>query len=140
MNKLKKHSAKEKSIILTLTFIIVMFTLGNIPSAIFAIMTRPEFRSKDWFVVRLHIMYFDSLSIDIVSFFFFQKFNIAANMMEIINASFNFYIYCMCNQEIRSQVWNLLSLNWLRNHNKMYLQKKLRRQFILNMYQNRVNT
>ena len=55
MNKLKKHSAKEKSIILTLTFIIIMFTLGNIPSAIFAIMTRPEFRSKDWFVVRQEI-------------------------------------------------------------------------------------
>ena len=50
--KLKEHSAKERSIILTLTFIIIMFTLGNIPSAIFAIITRPEFRLKDWFVVR----------------------------------------------------------------------------------------
>ena len=57
-------------------------------------------------------------------------------MMEIINASFNFYIYCMCNQEIRSQVWNLLHLNWTCNHNKMYLHKKSRRPFILNLVVN----
>ena len=70
--------------------------------------------------------------------YFFQTFNIVANMMEIINASFNFYIYCMCNQEIRSQVWNLLSLNWIQNRNKMYLHKKSRLKVMLDFYQNRV--
>ena len=34
-----------------MTLIIILFTLGNIPSAIFAIITSVELRSKNWFEV-----------------------------------------------------------------------------------------
>ena len=38
-------------------------------------------------------------------------------MLELANASFNFYMYCLCNKEIRLQVWSLLSLRFLRHRN-----------------------
>ena len=40
-----------------------------------------------------------------------------SNMLELANASFNFYMYCLCNKEIRLQVWSLLSLRFLRRRN-----------------------
>ena len=50
------------------------------------------------------------------SFFVFQKLKIVSNMLELANASFNFYMYCLCNKEIRLQVWSLLSLRFLRRN------------------------
>ena len=49
---IKEHSTKEKSILLTLTFIIISFTLGSIPTAIFAIIQSVEVRSQNWFEVK----------------------------------------------------------------------------------------
>ena len=31
-----------------------------------------------------------------------------ANMLELFNASVNFYLYCICNKDIRSHFWNIL--------------------------------
>ena len=52
INMIKEHSTKEKSILLTLTFIIISFTLGSIPTAIFAIIQSVEVRSQNWFEVK----------------------------------------------------------------------------------------
>ena len=57
INRIKEHSTKEKSIILTLTLIIILFTLGNIPSAIFPIITSEDLRSENWFEVLLNKYY-----------------------------------------------------------------------------------
>ena len=51
-----------------------------------------------------------------MNFFVFQKLKIVSNMLELANASFNFYMYCLCNKEIRLQVWSLLSLRFLRRN------------------------
>ena len=67
INIIKEHSTKEKSILLTLPLIIILFTLGNIPSAIFAIITSVELRSKNWFEVEKN--YLPKLSIKVKSFF-----------------------------------------------------------------------
>ena len=67
INIIKEHSTKEKRILLTLTLIIILFTLGNIPSAIFAIITSVELRSKNWFEVEKN--YLPKLSIKLKSFF-----------------------------------------------------------------------
>ena len=37
--------------------IIILFTLGNIPSAIFSIITSADLRSKNWFEVKTIILY-----------------------------------------------------------------------------------
>ncbi len=33
----------------------------------------------------------------------------ASNLLELFNAAANFYLYCMCNREIRGQVWKMLT-------------------------------
>ena len=40
--------------------------------------------------------------------FFFQIFQVVANLLELCNASVNFYMYCICNKDIRSHFWNIL--------------------------------
>ena len=39
---------------------------------------------------------------------FFQVFQVVANMLELFNASVNFYLYCICNKDIRSHFLNIL--------------------------------
>ena len=63
------------------------------------------------------------LKISFNSLICLQNFKVVANMLELTNASFNFYMYCLCNKEIRCQAWNLLSLKPLRIHFKNSWQK-----------------
>ena len=37
-----------------------------------------------------------------------QGFRIVANMLELCNASVNFYMYCLCNRDIRHYVLKIL--------------------------------
>ena len=49
----------------------------------------------------------------------FQMLKIVANMLEICNASINFYMYCMCNKEIRLHFWDLISLEYFKRKRNM---------------------
>ena len=58
----------------------------------------------------------------------FQMLKIVANMLEICNASINFYMYCMCNKEIRLHFWDLISLEYFKRKRNM---KRRERQISL---------
>ena len=64
------------------------------------------------------------LKISFNSLICLQNFKVVASMLELTNASFNFYMYCLCNKEIRCQAWNLLSLKCLRLHFKKSWQNR----------------
>ena len=80
----RKPFEKEKNVIVTLVLITVMFTIGTVPIGIAR-------------VVR-------NFNPDFVTNVTFAKFRIIANLMEICNASINFYLYCLFNSDIRENV------------------------------------
>lgn len=75
-------SSKEKNVIIVLGAISVVFVGCNIPQSICRILISQKYEFNTAF----------------------QVFRVIANILELLNASMNFFIYCLCNQEVRERV------------------------------------
>ena len=82
-------SFQERSVIILLTIINVLFFICNFPQAILRIM-----HSLDGHHYKYNVG--------------FQIFRIICNLLEFSNASLNFYIYFLCNRQVREHVNYLL--------------------------------
>ena len=80
---------QERTVIILLTVIIILFFICNFPQAILRII-----HSVDGH----HYKYNEA----------FQIFRITCNLLEFSNASSNFYIYVLCNRQVREHVNYLL--------------------------------
>ena len=77
------HYKKEKSIVVILVMVTFMFTVSTIPNGIGLI--------------------FKYLAPEVNENATFQNFKVITNLFELVNASLNFYMYCLCNKDIRHQ-------------------------------------
>ena len=77
------HYKKEKSIVVILVMVTFMFTVSTIPNGIGLI--------------------FKYLAPEVNENPTFQNFKVITNLLELVNASLNFYMYCLCNKDIRHQ-------------------------------------
>ena len=76
-------SRRDKSLMRLLFMMSLVFFLTNIPMAVGRIIQSLGFTTKDRF---------------------FKEFAIVANVMEMVFAASNFYLYCFCNHQFRRNV------------------------------------
>ena len=77
-------SKKEKSLIKLLFVLSLVFFMANIPMGIARILDAFGFTMKDYFVM--------------------EVFSTTCNILEVVFAASNFYLYCFCNAKIRRKV------------------------------------
>ena len=104
------HYKKEKSIVVILVLVTVMFTFATIPSGLVRILQslHPECELKDSFQVISKTHIYENKIGTYLFFLNSQVFKHMANMLELANASVNFYMYCLCNKEIRTRAVHIL--------------------------------
>ena len=100
-----KPFERERNVILTLALITVMFTIGTVPIGIVRIVRNFDQKigvENPKFAVSVFLPFFSYFFI--IFIYLIQKFRIIANLLEICNASINFYLYCLFNTDIRENV------------------------------------
>lgn len=81
------QAASEKSVVIIVVLLTVVFVISKVPMGISAILDDVPGLENE-----IH----------------FQNFKHMSNVLELFNASFNFYVYCLCHKEIRLHVWNFM--------------------------------
>ena len=92
-HRTKSSIDREKSVIATLLVITLLFLIGTFPQAILRMIKTTQ-KTKDNPV--------------------FQIVRVLSNLSELLNASLNFYIYCLCNTTVRSHFWSICTLGKLK--------------------------
>ncbi|CAM1324283.1 Uncharacterised protein g8630 [Pycnogonum litorale] len=84
--KENKRFQEERRLVILLIGVVVLFLCCITPSAV-------------------NMLF---ISDDLETNFTYQVFRAAANILEFVNSSLNFFVYCLCSSEIRNTLFNLL--------------------------------